>query len=346
MPNNKKTDTFNAFVIRENSDETSKLKTVGGMTLLSPADLPDEKVLVAVEYSSLNYKDGLVITGKGRVCRSLPMVAGIDLAGTVIDSADKRFKAGDKVLVNGYGLSESHWGGYSQMQRINPDFLVRLDSSGSGNSFSTEQVMAIGTAGYTAMLSVMAIQDHGVKPEDGSVLVTGAAGGVGSMAVMLLAKLGYQVTASTGRVEGARDFLIALGATDVINREAFNTETKPLAAERWAAVVDSVGAQPLASVLAQVKYEGIVAACGLAAGMGLPTTVAPFILRGVTLRGIDSVMASQPRRVRAWSAMAELVDTDLLALLYEVRRMSDLPALGEQILAGQVKGRIVIDVNA
>ncbi len=307
---------------------------------MSLTDLPDEKVLVAVEYSSLNYKDGLVVTGKGRVCRSLPMVAGIDLAGTVVESTDARYQAGDKVLVNGYGLSESHWGGYSQMQRVNPDFLVKLDTR-----FSSEQAMAIGTAGYTAMLCVMAIQDHGVKPEDGAVLVTGAAGGVGSMAVMLLAKLGYSVTASTGRVESTQDFLTSLGASDVIDRAVFDVESKPLAAEQWMAVVDSVGAQPLASVLAQVKYEGIVAACGLAAGMGLPTTVAPFILRGVTLRGIDSVMASQLRRARAWAAMAELVDTELLASLYEVRPMSELPALGEQILAGQVKGRVVIDVN-
>jgi acrylyl-CoA reductase (NADPH) len=334
------TDSFNAFVINKNDDESSKRKTIGAIASLSLTDLPDEKVLVAVEYSSLNYKDGLVVTGKGRVCRSLPMVAGIDLAGTVVESTDARYQAGDKVLVNGYGLSESHWGGYSQMQRVNPDFLVKLDTR-----FSSEQAMAIGTAGYTAMLCVMAIQDHGVKPEDGAVLVTGAAGGVGSMAVMLLAKLGYSVTASTGRVESTQDFLTSLGASDVIDRAVFDVESKPLAAEQWMAVVDSVGAQPLASVLAQVKYEGIVAACGLAAGMGLPTTVAPFILRGVTLRGIDSVMASQLRRARAWKAMAELVDIDLLASLYEVRPMSELPALGEQILAGQVKGRVVIDVN-
>lgn len=334
------TDSFNAFVINKNDDESSKRKTAGAIASLSLTDLPDEKVLVAVEYSSLNYKDGLVVTGKGRVCRSLPMVAGIDLAGTVVESTDARYQAGDKVLVNGYGLSESHWGGYSQMQRVNPDFLVKLDTR-----FSSEQAMAIGTAGYTAMLCVMAIQDHGVKPEDGAVLVTGAAGGVGSMAVMLLAKLGYSVTASTGRVESTQDFLTSLGASDVIDRAVFDVESKPLAAEQWMAVVDSVGAQPLASVLAQVKYEGIVAACGLAAGMGLPTTVAPFILRGVTLRGIDSVMASQLRRARAWKAMAELVDIDLLASLYEVRPMSELPALGEKILAGQVKGRVVIDVN-
>ncbi|MDB4453501.1 oxidoreductase [Pseudomonadales bacterium] len=334
------TDSFNAFVINKNDDESSKRKTAGAIASLSLTDLPDEKVLVAVEYSSLNYKDGLVVTGKGRVCRSLPMVAGIDLAGTVVESTDARYQAGDKVLVNGYGLSESHWGGYSQMQRVNPDFLVKLDTR-----FSSEQAMAIGTAGYTAMLCVMAIQDHGVKPEDGAVLVTGAAGGVGSMAVMLLAKLGYSVTASTGRVESTQDFLTSLGASDVIDRAVFDGESKPLAAEQWMAVVDSVGAQPLASVLSQMKYEGIVAACGLAAGMGLPTTVAPFILRGVTLRGIDSVMASQLRRTRAWAAMAELVDIELLASLYEVRPMSELPALGEKILAGQVKGRVVIDVN-
>jgi acrylyl-CoA reductase (NADPH) len=333
-------DTFNAFVVNKNDDQTSPLKTVGAIISLTLADLPNEKVLVAVEYSSLNYKDGLVVTGKGRVCRSLPMVGGIDLAGTVVESADARYQAGDKVLVNGYGLSESHWGGYSQMQRVNPDFLVNLDKR-----FSSEQAMAIGTAGYTAMLCVMAIQDHGVKPEDGPVLVTGAAGGVGSMAVMLLAKLGYLVTASTGRVDSTHDFLMNLGASEVIDRAIFDTESKPLAAEQWTAVVDSVGSQPLASVLAQIMYEGIVTSCGLAAGMDLPTTVAPFILRAVTLRGIDSVMASQSRRARAWAAMAELIDPVMLASLYEVRAMSELPALGEHILAGQVKGRVVIDVN-
>lgn len=334
-------DTFNAFVIHQNPDTAAKQKTIGSIETLRSTDLPDESVLIKIDYSSLNYKDGLVVTGKGRVCRQLPMVGGIDLAGTVLESADNRYQLGDRVIVNGYGLSESHWGGYSQLQRVNADYLVKLDAV-----FTTEQAMAIGTAGYTAMLCVMAIQDHGVTPQHGPILVTGAAGGVGSVAVMLLAKLGYQVTASTGRVDATQALLTGLGASEVIDRKVFNAESKPLAGEKWAAVVDSVGGQPLATILAQVNYEGMVAACGLAAGMGLPTTVAPFILRGVTLRGIDSVMANQQRRHRAWQTMAELVDTNLLSTLYRVEPMSSLPALGKEILAGQVIGRIVIDVNA
>ena len=334
-------DTFKAFVIHQNPDTAAKQKTMGSIETLSSADLPDENVLIKVDYSSLNYKDGLVVTGKGRVCRRLPMVGGIDLAGTVLESADSRYQAGDQVVVNGYGLSESHWGGYSQQQRVNADYLVKLDAV-----FSTEQAMALGTAGYTAMLCVMAIQDHGVTPEHGPVLVTGAAGGVGSVAVMLLAKLGYQVTASTGRVDASKALLTGLGASEIIDRELLNIESKPLTGEKWAAVVDAVGGQPLATILAQVNYEGIVTACGLAAGMSLPTTVAPFILRGVTLRGIDSVMASQQRRVRAWKLLSELIDLNHLALLYSIEPMSALPQLGKAILSGQVQGRVVIDVNA
>ena len=333
--------TFKAFVIQQNPDSAAKQKTIGSIETLNNADLPDENVLIKVDYSSLNYKDGLAVTGKGRICRQLPMVGGIDLAGTVLESAEDRYQAGDQVAVNGYGLSESHWGGYSQRQRVNADHLVKLDAV-----FNTEQAMAIGTAGYTAMLCVMAIQDHGVTPEHGPVLVTGAAGGVGSVAIMLLAKLGYQVTASTGRVDACKAQLIGLGASEVVDRQAFNVESKPLAGEKWAAVVDSVGGQPLATILAQVNYEGIVAACGLAAGMSLPSSVAPFILRGVTLRGIDSVMASQQRRARAWKLLSELIDLNHLASLYCIEPMSALPQLGETILSGQVQGRVVIDVNA
>lgn len=333
-------DPFNALVVRANPDSEAKPKTLAAIESLSLADLPSESVLIKVDFSSLNYKDGLVVSGKGRVCRSLPMVGGIDLAGTVVESDDGRFASGDKVLVNGYGLSEDHWGGYSQYQRVNADFLITQPSV-----FSSAQTMAIGTAGYTAMLCVMAIQDHGIKPAEGPVLVTGAAGGVGSMAVMLLAKLGFEVIASTGRLSSESGFLRSLGATEVIDREQFNSEAKPLSKEQWAAVVDSVGGQPLATILSQVKYEGLVAACGLAAGMSLPSTVAPFILRGVTLRGIDSVMASADRRQRAWALLAETVDLQLLDTLSVIKPMSDLPQLANDILKGQVKGRVVVDVN-
>ena len=329
------TNSFNA-IVAEDVDGKAKasLKTI---TL---NDLPDEDVLVEIAYSTLNYKDGLAVSGKGKICRSLPLICGIDLAGTVVESRDPAFKAGDKVLVNGYGLSELHNGGYSQFQRLKPEWLVPVPEA-----FSLEQTMAIGTAGYTAMLCVQAIQDHGVKPEDGPVLVTGAAGGVGSVAINLLAKLGYEVTAVTGRVDESGEFLKALGASNIISRDELNRDCKPLERETWAAAVDSVGDKMLATVLSQVKYEGIVAACGLAGGFGLPSTVMPFILRGVTLRGIDSVMASQERRQRAWDALAELTDTEALAKIYHVEPMSKLPELAQQIIAGQIQGRVVIDVN-
>ncbi len=331
------TDSFNAWVIDQADDGTQRSE----LRQLTLAELPDQPVLVDVDYSSLNYKDGLVVTGKGKVVRQFPMVAGIDLAGTVAESADARFAAGDRVVVNGHGLSEMHWGGYSQRQRLSADWLTRLP-----DAFTTEQAMAIGTAGYTAMLCVMAITDHGIKPGAGPVLVTGAAGGVGSVAISLLAKLGYPVTASTGRVDSTANWLRELGASEVIDRSEFEGEGKPLGKERWSAVVDSVGGQPLANILAQTQYEGLVAACGLAAGMGLPATVAPFILRGVTLRGIDSVMASAERRERAWALLADLMDPASLANTYSVEPLAALGELGGQILQGQVRGRVVIDVNA
>lgn len=326
---------FNAIVVKEVEGRPK-----GGLEQLTLEQLPAEPVLVEVSYSTLNYKDGLAVSGKGKICRSLPMVAGIDLSGTVVESADPAYRPGDRVLVNGYGLSEKYWGGYSQKQRLKPEWLVRVPEQ-----FTLEQAMAIGTAGYTSMLCVQAILDHGVKPEDGPVLVTGAAGGVGSVAVMLLAKLGYEVVAATGRVAETEDFLRSLGATDLIGRDELARDAKPLESEKWAAAVDSVGDKVLATVLAQTKYEGIVAACGLAGGMGLSTSVAPFILRGVTLRGIDSVMAGKDRRERAWQALAELVDLDKLAAIYTVKPMSQLPDLAEQIIVGRIQGRVVIDVN-
>lgn len=329
------TEPFNAIVAEEIDG-----KPQASLKQITLDDLNDENVLVDIEYSTLNYKDGLAVSGKGRICRTLPLICGIDLAGRVAESGDDRFSAGDRVLVNGFGLSESHNGGYSQKQRLNPDWLVRIP-----DAFSAEQAMAIGTAGYTSMLCVQAIQDGGIKPEHGPVLVTGAAGGVGSVAVSLLSRLGYKVTASTGRVDSQSDYLRALGATDLLARQELARDCKPLEKETWAAVVDTVGDKVLATALAQTRYEGVVAACGLAGGMGLPTSVMPFILRGVTLRGIDSVMASQARRQRAWDALAELIDMQHLQSIYRVEPMSALPELAKQIIAGEIRGRVVIDVN-
>ena len=327
---------INAIVAEENEAGTF----IAGLKTIDTADLPDEAVLVDVEYSTVNYKDGLAVSGKGKICRKLPMVCGIDLAGTVAESRSDRWAVGDRVLANGYGLSEMHWGGYAQKQRVNPDFLVRVP-----DALSNEEAMAIGTAGYTSTLCVHAIQDHGVRPTDGPVVVTGAAGGVGSVAIMLLKMLGYEVTAVTGRPE-TREFLLSLGAKDILARGELARDAKPVERETWAAGVDSVGSNTLATVLAQTAREGIVAACGLAGGFDLPTSVMPFILRGVTLRGIDSVMANRERRERAWQALADLIDKDLLRSVYEIRPLSDVPGLADQILAGRVRGRIVIDVNA
>ena len=306
---------------------------------LSLADLPDEDVLVRVAHSTLNYKDALAVTGKGKICRYLPMVCGIDLAGTVVESRDPSFAPGERILVNGYGMSERHWGGYSELQRVNAAWPVRIPEA-----FSTEQAMALGTAGYTAMLCVQALEDHGVVPDAGSVLVTGASGGVGSVAVMLLGRLGYDVVAVTGRAAANREFLTRLGARDLLEREELDRPGRPLESESWAGAIDSVGGQMLANVLAQTRYGGTVAACGLAGSASLATTVMPFILRGVTLAGVDSVMASRDRRERAWRRLAELVDRDLLRTIYETHPMSSVPQLAERLLAGQVRGRIVVDV--
>ena len=325
--------TFKAIVVEEGADK-AVLKD------LSLIDLPDNDVLVSIDYSTLNYKDALAVSGKG-ICRRLPMVCGIDLAGTVLESRAAQYSAGDRVLVNGHGLSETVWGGYTQKQRLKSEWLTRLPEV-----FSTEQAMAIGTAGYTAMLCVDAIRDKGIRPEDGAVLVTGAAGGVGSVAVVLLSKLGYSVTAVSGRVEEAGAYLTELGAKDVLARDELNRPAKPLEKELWAAAVDTVGGDILATALAQTKYEGLVAACGLAASAKLPSSVMPFILRGVTLRGVDSVMASSDVRERAWSALAELLDPEKLTSVYRVEPMSKVIDLGAELLAGNVKGRVVIDVNA
>lgn len=315
-------------------------KTTGILKTLTAADLPDEDVLIDVAYSTVNYKDGLAVTGASPICRRTPLVCGIDLSGVVRESRDPAWKAGDRVLVNGYGLSENYHGGYSQQQRVKGSFLVRVPEA-----FSLQQAMALGTAGYTAMLCVNAIRDHGITPADGTVVVSGAGGGVGSVAIMLLAKLGYTVAAVTGRPE-LGDYLKSIGASEIVPREDLARDGKPIEKERWAAGVDNVGANTLATMLAQTKYEGLVAACGLAGGVGLPTTVMPFILRGVTLRGIDSVQAAMPRRLRAWADLAELIDASALAAATQVKPLAEVPALAKAILAGQVQGRVVIDVNA
>lgn len=327
---------FRAIVAEERDG-----KSAGILRELDRDELPEGEVLIRVSHSSLNYKDALAVTGAGKICRSFPMVCGIDLAGTVLESRDPAFTAGQTVLVNGFGLSERHWGGFSQLARVRSAWPIAVP-----RVFSAEQAMALGTAGFTAMLCVQALEDHGVRSGSGLVVVTGASGGVGSISVMLLARLGYMVVAATGRAASNREFLTRLGARELIDRAELARPCKPLEPERWAGGIDSVGGETLATLLAQTRYCGTVAACGLAGGASLPTTVMPFILRGVTLAGVDSNMASRERREQAWRRLAELVDPQLLRTLYEVRPMSAVPELSRQLLAGQVRGRIVIDVNS
>jgi acrylyl-CoA reductase (NADPH) len=307
---------------------------------LTSADLPQAGVLIDVAYSTVNYKDGLAVTGTAPICQKLPMVCGIDLAGTVVTSTSPKWAPGDRVLVNGYGLSERHWGGYAQQQRVDPNFLVRIPEP-----LDARLAMAIGTAGYTAMLALNAIRDHGVLPAAGPVLVTGAAGGVGSLAILLLARLGYEVVASTGRPETA-GYLKSLGAKDTIARSALARPAKPLERETWSAVIDSVGGMTLATALAQLRYNGVVAACGLAGGADLPGSVMPFLLRNVRLQGVDSVMAPMALRERAWRDLARLVDAAALKPVYTVEPLARVPELCAAILRGEIQGRVVIDVNA
>lgn len=307
---------------------------------IDDAALPEGNVTVRVSHSTLNYKDGLAITGKSPVVRKFPMVPGIDLAGTVETSTHPDYKAGDAVVLNGWGVGESHWGGLAQRARLNGDWLVPLRQA-----FSPEQAMAIGTAGYTAMLCVMALEDHGVTPDKGEVLVTGAAGGVGSVAVAILAKLGYKVAAVTGRPQEA-DYLKGLGATTVLDRAEFSAPGKPLAKERWAGAVDTVGSHTLANVCAQTKYRGTVAACGLAGGMDLPASVAPFILRGVTLAGVDSVMCPRPVRLKAWQRLAADLDVGKLSVITQTIGLDQAIETAHKLLEGQVRGRVVVKIDA
>lgn len=304
-----------------------------GLTL---EDWPAGEVVIRVAHSGLNYKDALAITGRAPIIRSFPMVLGIDLAGEVVSSDSARFAAGDKVLVNGWGLSETRWGGYSELVRMPESVLQPLPAE-----FSTEQAMQIGTAGYTAMLCVMALTDHGLQPGRDAVLVTGASGGVGAVAVSLLARAGFHVIAVSGRAE-QEGFLRALGAAEVLGRDAISAGGRPMAKERWSGVVDVAGGALLADAIAQTRYDGIVAACGMAGGGGLETTVYPFILRGVTLRGVDSVMVPMARRERAWARLATELDRGLLAELSETHDFRALPKLAADLLEGRLKGRIAV----
>jgi len=303
-------------------------------------ELPEGDVTLKVDYSTVNYKDGLAITGKAPVVRKFPMVPGIDGAGTVTASSHAEIKTGDQVILNGWGVGESHWGCLAQQARLKGDWLIKRPAQ-----FSARQAMAIGTAGYTAMLCVLALEQHGVTPGDGEVLVTGAAGGVGSVAIALLAKLGYRVVASTGRQNEA-EYLKSLGAAEIIDRATLAAPGKPLAKERWAGAVDTVGSHTLANICASMRYRGAVAACGLAGGMDFPSSVAPFILRGVTLAGIDSVMAPRALRVEAWNRLARDLDPARLdAITHEIALAEAIPAAAE-ILAGKIRGRLVVNVNA
>jgi len=302
-------------------------------------DLMEGDVTVAVEWSTVNYKDGLAITGKAPVVRRFPMIAGVDLAGTVTASTHPAWKNGDKVIVNGWGLGETHLGAYAAEARLKGDWLVRLPQG-----MSTRDAMAIGTAGYTAMLAVMALEDHGLKPADGPLLVTGAAGGVGSVAVAILAKLGFKVVASTGRPEEA-DYLKSLGASEIIDRKELAGTPRPLAKERWAGGIDVVGSATLANMLSMIRYRGAVAACGLAGGMDLPVTVAPFILRGVSLLGIDSVMRPLADREAAWRRLASDLDRAKLAEMTKEIGLADVLSSGREIVDGKVRGRIVVKIG-
>lgn len=327
-------DTFRALLATKDGDR----QDVASIDL-TEADLMDGEVTVAVEHSTVNYKDGLAITGKAPVIRKFPLVPGIDLAGTVLRSEDPRFRAGDRIVANGYGLGEVHHGGYAERARVKGDWLIRLPET-----ISTSHAMAIGTAGYTAMLCVLALEKAGVTPDRGPVLVTGAAGGVGSVAIALLAKLGYRVVASSRRAAQEAGYLRGLGADEVIDARELSETRSPLGKERWAGAVDAVGSTTLANVLSQIKYDGAVAACGLAQGSDLPATVLPFILRNVTLAGVNSVWTSREKREEAWHRLASDLDLAKLNSMTSRATLDEVPSLAAEILAGKIRGRVVIDL--
>jgi acrylyl-CoA reductase (NADPH) len=326
-------ETFQAIVI-DKIPEGQKVE----LRRLTDADLMDGDVTIAVEHSTVNYKDGLAITGKAPIIRRYPLVPGVDFSGTVITSAHEDFKKGDKVVLNGWSVGESHHGGYAGRARVSGDWLVPIPEG-----FSTADAMAIGTAGFTAMLAVLALEEQGVKPGEGDVLVTGAAGGVGSMAISLLSELGYRVTASTGRLS-EEPYLKSIGAANVVDRNEFAAPAKPLGKMRWAGAIDSVGSTTLANILSQTSYGGTVAACGLAQGSDLPATVMPFILRGVKLVGIDSVHCPKARRLAAWERLARHLDKAKLAAMSAHVKLADVPRIAADIVQGKVRGRIVVDL--
>lgn len=327
-------DSFNALMLTQDDNG----RTVAEVRQLTDGDLPDGDVLVAVEYSSLNYKDGLAVTGKGKIVRTWPMVPGIDLAGSVLESSSSSYAAGDRVVLTGWSVGEKYWGGYSQRQRVRSKWLVPLPEG-----LDTRRAMAIGTAGFTAMLCVMTLEEAGLEPDSGTVLVTGAAGGVGSVAVAILAKLGYKVAAVSGRPE-TEDYLRQLGASEFVSREEMNEPARPLEGQRWAGAVDTVGSKLLARVLAETSYGGCVAACGLAGGADLPTTVMPFILRNVSLRGVDSVMCPVDRRRQAWDRLVLDLPGDALGEIGQTVGLEDLPEMAAKIIGGQVRGRVIVDL--
>jgi acrylyl-CoA reductase (NADPH) len=329
------TDTFKALVLEQKDAEF-------GVALreLPTSDLPEGDVLVSVAYSSLNYKDGLAITNTGRIIRSFPMVPGIDLAGTVVESRSAAYQPGDRVILTGWGIGERHWGGMAQLARVKADWLVPLP-----DGLSLKHAMGVGTAGFTAMLCVMTLEERGVTPGGREVLVTGAAGGVGSIAVAILAKLGYQVVASTGRAE-AHDYLKALGASEMIDRSLLAKPSgRPLESERWGGAVDTVGGDTLAALLPMMAYRTTVAACGMAGGTALTTSVFPFILRGVGLIGVESVLCPTPRRREAWARLARDLPADALDRIIQVAPLADIPRLSQDIIKGRVRGRVVVDVS-
>jgi acrylyl-CoA reductase (NADPH) len=325
---------FKAILVTRDADKKQSVE----ITELSEADLMEGDVTVSVEYTTVNYKDGLAITGKAPVIRRFPLVPGIDFAGTVLTSSHPDFTTGDKVILNGWGVGEAHYGAYARRARVKGDWLVPLPAG-----LSPRDAMAIGTAGYTAMLSVMALQRHGIDPDRGPLVVTGAAGGVGTVAISLLSRLGYHVIASTGRLEES-DFLKGLGAAEIIPRDELSGPAKPLARERWTGGVDAVGSHTLANVLSMTSYGGAVAACGLAGGMDLPGSVAPFILRGVSLLGIDSVMAPKALRLEAWRRLASELDHGKLAALSRTIGFDDVIDAAKAIVDGKIRGRVVVEV--
>jgi acrylyl-CoA reductase (NADPH) len=325
---------FKAVLINKEEDTYSV-----SLQEISESELPDGDVTINVQYSTLNYKDGLAITGKSPVVRKFPMIPGIDLVGTVESTTHSDYKTGDSVVLNGWGVGEAHWGGLAQKARLNGDWLVPLPKT-----FTPKQAMSIGTAGYTAMLCIMSLEQHGVTPDKGEILVTGATGGVGSVAVALLARLGYQVVAMTGRAQES-EYVTALGASEVMARSEYDEPGRPMARERWAGVVDVVGSHVLANACAATKYGGTVAACGLAGGFDLKTTVLPFILRGVTLAGVDSVMCPREIRLEAWQRLEHDLDLSKLSDIAHEIGLSSAIETAEKLLGGEVRGRVIVDVN-